>query len=198
MFFGGRYRRLRCPDSVHYRLCAHCLTGGDGNGSCRLCGSGLRGKFLLALGLFGSAQLLFDLEFEIVRGLAELVEQLADLTADFRQLLRTEDDERDHNDQAACLPRRRWPGSREAARRVRRETRWMRGKKLTLRVTAFLSNYTFLTARAAVGESVCRKNESSRPIRFILTEIRCNTLVRNRGNVRRAQFASYATDTHLL
>jgi hypothetical protein len=36
------------------------------------------------------------------------------------------------------------------------------------------------------------------PIRFILTEIRCNTLVKNRGNVQHTQIASYATDTHLL
>src|ERR1700758_3075499 len=57
----------------------------------------------------------------------------------------------------------------------------------------YLSSGTGCRGRPAMG-GACRVS----PIRFILTEIRCNTLVKNRGNVQHTQIASYATDTHLL
>ena len=53
--------------------------------------------FLAAVGIFGEAQLLFHLELEVVGGFAELVHQLADLTADLGQAPRPKDDERHHH-----------------------------------------------------------------------------------------------------
>ena len=54
--------------------------------------------FLLApVGLLGVAQLLFHLKFEVVRGLAELVHQLADLASDLGQAPRSKNDQRHHH-----------------------------------------------------------------------------------------------------
>ena len=54
--------------------------------------------FLLPpVGLLGVAQLLFHLEFEVVRGLAELVHQLAHLAPNLRQPPRSEDHQRHHH-----------------------------------------------------------------------------------------------------
>jgi hypothetical protein len=53
--------------------------------------------FLAAVGLLGLAQLLFHLKFEVVRGLAELVHELADLAADLGQAAWTKNDESQHH-----------------------------------------------------------------------------------------------------
>jgi hypothetical protein len=71
--------------------------GGDG------CGGFHRRDLLLAVDLFGGAEFVFHLHFELVGGLAELADPLAELAGKHRQALGAEEQQREHEEKDAVL-----------------------------------------------------------------------------------------------
>ena len=74
-----------------------CLERGDG------CGGFDGGDLLLLLGLLGDAELFFHLSAELVGGAAELGHELAELAGEHGQLLRTEEEQGEEEDDGAIL-----------------------------------------------------------------------------------------------